>query len=992
MARGYFVSPLLMAVSVMLSVAAVATIIALSVVYSEEKAKNGDMNVPETTTAVVPTGISSTTGRVSATGTSSTTVSRPIPPSASTPQPTNPWNRYRLPKTLSPQHYDVELQPYLEKDPRGLYIFKGRSTVYFKCANPTNLVLVHSKKLNYTLQGRFHVSLSAVEGSSAPSIRRTWLEEQTQYLGVELSGNLERGRSYSLYSEFTGELAEDLAGFYRSEYTEGNQKRIIATTQMESCDARKAFPCFDEPDMKATFNITLVYKPPFVALSNMPNTSKFPLLEDIPTWSVTTFERTPKMSTYLLAFVVSDFEKVEQVDSGVQIQIWGRKAAILDGHGAYALNVTGRILRFLESYFNATYPLPKSDQVALPDFGAGAMENWGLITYRETALFYDPLISSIGNQERILTVIAHELAHQWFGNLVTLKWWNDLWLNEGFASYVHFLGADFAEPSWNIKDLMVQNEVYAVMGIDALASSHPLSSKEDEVNTPHDISQLFDSITYSKGASVIRMLAEFLTEPVFVQGLSSYLDTFKYGNTIYNDLWIHLQKAVDNQTSVQLPASIKDIMNTWVLQMGFPVVTVNTTTGAITQKHFLLDPESVVTWPSEFNYTWIVPVTWMKAGAVQPAYWLQGPSAANDTFKVTVGSADWILVNLNVVGYYRVNYDQENWRRLLLQLDTNHEAIPVINRAQIIDDAFNLARAKYFATTFALETTKFLTKETEYLPWQAALGSLSYFTLMFDRSDVYGPMKQYLQKQVRPLFQHFKNVTSDWTLLPERLMEQYNEVNAISAACTYGIQECSALASGLYAKWMSNAANNPITPNLRSAIYCQAIARGGEEEWNFAWERFQNATVATEADKLREAMACSREPWILTRYLEYTLDSTKIRTQDAATTINSIARNAVGQSLAWDFIRENWGQIYSQWSGSSFSISGLIDGVTQRFSSAFELKQLEAFKKDNELVGFGPATIELEQALEKTKANIKWVRENREPVRLWFEVEAARSP
>ncbi|XP_069481323.1 aminopeptidase N-like isoform X2 [Ambystoma mexicanum] len=767
--------------------------------------------------------------------------------------------------------------------------------------------------------------------------------------------------------------------------------RIIATTQMQAPHARKAFPCFDEPAMKATFNITLIHKPTFVALSNMPNISTIPKSIDSVAWHVTAFAKTPKMSTYLLAFIVSEFESIEHPDSKVQIRIWARRKAIEENQGSYALNVTGPILSFYEKYYKTPYPLPKSDQIALPDFSAGAMENWGLVTYRETALLYDSDVSSSGNKERVLIVIAHELAHQWFGNLVTMRWWNDLWLNEGFASYVEYLGADHAEPTWNIKDLIVLNDMYRVMGMDALASSHPLTSKEEEVNTGAEIGELFDSISYSKGAAVIRMLAEFLTEPVFVEGLSSYLHAFAYDNTIYDDLWVHLQKAVDNQTSVKLPRSVKGIMDTWTLQMGFPVVTVNTTTGRVTQKHFLLDPESNVTRASQFKYTWSVPVTSMKAGSLQSDYWLMEPSGVYDAWKVDKGSSDWILANLNVTGYYRVNYDQENWRRLIRQLDTDHRVFPVINRAQIIDDAFNLARAKYIPTTSALETTRFLTSETQYMPWEAALGSLGYFTLMFDRSDVYGAMKQYLKKQVTPLFQYFKGVTRNWTVLPDGLMDQYNEMNAINTACSMGIPECWALASGLYSRWMEDPINNAITPNLKSTIYCQAIARGGEEEWNFAWERLRNATVATEADKLRSAMSCSKEPWILNRYLQYTLDPTKIRKQDATSTITSIANNVVGQGLAWNFVQANWKVLLEQYGSSSFSLASLISRVTRRFCTEFDLKELQQFKKDNEDVGFGPATRALEQALEKTKANIKWVQENREPVKKWFEAEARRS-
>ncbi|KAJ1180024.1 hypothetical protein NDU88_005252 [Pleurodeles waltl] len=829
----------------------------------------------------------------------------------------------------------------------------------------------------------------AANGSTAPGITRTWLEVPTQYLVVELNKNLESGKEYALYSKFAGELADDLAGFYRSVYKAGNKTRLIATTQMEPTDARKAFPCFDEPAMKATFNLTLIHNPQLTVVSNMPPISTSEKLIEGKKWQATIFKTTPKMSTYLLAFVVSDFIKVESTNNGVKTGIWGRKEAIEENQGAYALNVTGRILHFYEQYYNIHYPLPKSDQIGIPDFSAGAMENWGLITYREAALFLHPSESSLKNKERALIAMAHELAHQWFGNLVTMRWWNDIWLNEGFATYMEYQGADHVEPTWNIKDLMLFNEIYPVMDFDALATSHPLSMKEDEVNTPEEIVALFNAISYRKGAAVIRMLRTFLTEKLFMNGLRSYLLANQYGNTVYRDLLDHWQKAVDNQTLVKLPKSIKEIMDTWVLQMGYPVVTVNTTTGQITQEHFLLDPQSNVTRQSEFNYTWTIPITSMKNGVKQADTWLQKTTATVEAFKVD--TASWILLNTNATGYFRVNYDQENMRKLLHQLETNPNAISPADRAQIINDAFNLARAQRKNITSALDTTRFLSNETEYMPWQAALMNLKYFELMLDRSSVYGSMMKYLKKQVQPLFQHFKRLTNNWTVLPDGPMAQYNEVNAISTACSCGIQECLTLASDLFKKWKENPAINPIPPILRYTIYCNAIAQGGEAEWDFAWKKFQTETVATEAETLRLSMSCSKDPWILNRYLEYSMDPTKIRRQDALSTMNAVAGNPIGQSIAWDFICSQWKKIYAQFGGSLFAFSELINGVTRRFSSECELKQLEQFKKDNEQAGFGTGGRALEQALEKAKANNKWMKENKESVRLWFEAEAGHS-
>ncbi|NWQ94769.1 AMPN Aminopeptidase, partial [Burhinus bistriatus] len=968
MAAGFFISKSVGIVAIVLGLGAVATIIALSVVYAQEKNKVTDPGTAAPTTTAAP----------NATAAPNTTAA-----SNTTAAPSNPWNQWRLPKTLMPESYEVTLQPFLTPDANNMYIFKGNSSVVFVCTQATDLILIHSNKLNYTLH-----SLQAVDGSSVPRISNTWLETPTQYLVVQLDGQLQKDQRYRLSSVFTGELADDLSGFYRSEYVDESGTTVVATTQMQAAYARKAFPCFDEPAMKANFTVTLIHPSDHEAISNMPAKGSRQEMIDGKNWNITEFETTPKMSTYLLAFIVSQFDFVQNTSGNVLIRIWGRPKAIAEGQGSYALQVTGPILKFFEGHYNTSYPLPKSDQVGLPDFNAGAMENWGLVTYRENSLLFDNAYSSIGNKERVVTVIAHELAHQWFGNLVTLRWWNDLWLNEGFASYVEYLGADSAEPSWHIKDLMVLNEVYTVMATDALTTSHPLSFREDEINTPAQISEVFDSIAYSKGASVLRMLSDFLTEDVFKKGLQSYLHTFAYGNTVYTDLWVHLQEAV-TKSNVSLPTSISNIMDTWTLQMGFPVVTVNTLTGTINQSHFLLDPTSVVERPSVFNYTWIVPITWMTNKTTGDRYWLTKVSETNDTFKV--GSGSWLLLNLNVSGYFRVNYNPENWDQLLSQLSTNHQAIPVINRAQIIDDAFNLARARYINVTLALRTTQFLSQETEYMPWEAALNNLHYFQLMFDRSEVFGVMTQYIRKQVTPLFNHYKNITNNWINIPSGLMDQYNEINAVSTACSYGVTECQDLATNYFRQWQGNVTKNPIPPNLRSSIYCSIVATGGVDAWDFIWKRFQEATVVSEADKLRTALSCSPHPWILNRYLQYTLDPKKIRKQDATATINSIASNVVGQPLAWDFIRGNWKTLFSQYGGGSFSFSRLILSVTQRFSTEFELQQLEQFKEDNKDTGFGSGTRALEQALERTRANINWVKENQKTVLAWFQDETAAS-
>uniref|UniRef100_A0A6Q2YGK0 Aminopeptidase n=1 Tax=Esox lucius TaxID=8010 RepID=A0A6Q2YGK0_ESOLU len=820
---------------------------------------------------------------------------------------TAPWDIYRLPDTLKPDHYKLTLWPRLTANEQGLYIFTGKSYVVFQCVKETDLILIHSNKLNYTKwEGGQLAKLTALGNITAPTIKSSWLKETTQYLVMQLNGYLTVGEFYQMDTEFVGELADDLSGFYRSEYEENEVKKVLATSQMHPTYTRKTFPCFDEPAMKAVFHITLLHPRGTVALSNS------------------------KQQCYC-TFDVS------------LIIIY---------------------------------------QIALPDFYFGAMENWGLVTYRETNLLYDPLISSNSNKEKTATIIAHELAHMWFGNLVTLRWWNEVWLNEGFATYVSYLGADYAEPTWNVKDLIVLKDVHRVFAIDALASSHPLSSKENEIIKPEQISEQFDAISYSKGASVLRMLSDFLTEPVFVQGLSSYLHHFAYSNTVATDLWNHLQLAVD-ASGMELPSTVNDIMNRWVLQRGFPVITIDTANGHVSQEHFLLDPDSVGTVPpSEFKYVrlWIVPIKWMDAGVVQEEIWLLEKEASNKNLK----SDQWVLANINVTGYYRVNYNIKNWERLLVQLSTDHQIIPVINRAQLVDDAFNLARAQLILTTLALNTTKYLSKEREYMPWESAMDNLDYFYLMFDRTGVYEAMQDYVRNLVTPLFLHFKSMTSNWTKVPEGHTDQYNQANAIRVACSTGLEECLNLTKGWYKQWMDNPDINPIHPNLRTAVYCSAIAAGGAVEWDFGWNMLKNATIATETDKLMSALACTKDKKLLNRYLEYTLDSDKIRKQDATSVIVYIANNLKGQTLAWEFVTQNWEYMFTQYGVGSFSFANLISGVTMRFSTNPELDQLYTFKQENSDIGFGSGTMALEQAIERTKANIKWVDKNQKEVWDWF--------
>uniref|UniRef100_A0A4W4GQ45 Aminopeptidase n=1 Tax=Electrophorus electricus TaxID=8005 RepID=A0A4W4GQ45_ELEEL len=848
------------------------------------------------------------------------------------------WDSYRLPTALLPDTYHVSLWPRLRPSPAGIYVFTGNSTVVFRCVRETDLILIHSYKLNLTAEP----TLTALSGTPAPIIHSTWMQDTTQYLVMQLNSKLTAGESYVLRTEFVGKLGNDLEGFYRTAYKEGGVIRTVVASKMHPIHTRKTFPCFDEPAMKAVFHITLHHDRGTVALSNSMEIRVDTVVDGTPV-TITRFKPTEYMSPYLLSMFVSDYTNVQSREDTL---------------------VGARTMCFIYS---------QSYVVTLPDVHYGGTENWGLITYREKRLFYEPRISSNRDKQSTATLIAHDLGHMWFGNLVTLSWWNEVWLSEGLALYMSYLSADYTEPNWNLKDLIVLNDIHRVFAVDALASSHPLSSKEEDIMKPEQISELFDTISYSKVG---------LRGSAHAQFTSTYLQTFAYKNTVVSDLWDHLQRAVDANGTVRLPRPVREIMDRWVLQMGFPLVTINTRTGVVTQQHFLLEPDAAVETPSEFNYEWIVPITWMKSGMEQKPDWLLQRKIHSDM--KTVGD-EWVMLNVNLTGYYRVNYDSENWERILEQLRTDHQVIPEMNRAQIVDDAFNLARAGIIPVALALNTTVFLSKETSYIPWESALMNLDSFYHTFDQTDVCGNMKKYFKKQATPLFEHFKAITPGWMRVPAGHTDQFDRLNAFRVGCTAEVDACLNLTVSWFSQWMEEPA---VDPNLRSTVYCSAIAAGGAKEWEFAWRMFQNTSVATEAERLMSALACTRD----TQRLEsFTLNPVKIRKHEATSVIVQVARNKAGRALAWNFVRQNWKYIFTEYGAGSFSFAELIHGVTQAFSTQDQLDQLRRFKEDHSDIGFGPAAWALELAMEKTKANVKWVTESQPEVKEWLSAAAGRA-
>ncbi|XP_069972068.1 aminopeptidase N-like [Penaeus vannamei] len=889
-----------------------------------------------------------------------------------TTQATPTLENYRLPTSLDPLHYVVKLQPHVN----GNFSIMGHVEIEMVVLEKTSNITLHMAEI--TVYDDTIVLKNKADQNDL-QIKDHEYDPSREFFIVHLAEELSVNTEVVLSMDFEGYLNDELRGFYRSTYTNENGDQImLAATQFQPTDARRAFPCLDEPALKANFTVSLAREEHMATLSNMEIEATEPV-EGQAGWVWDHYHTTVKMSTYLVAFVVSDFEFLSDLAGETNFSVWARPEAM--DQADYSLSVGVDCLTYFESYFNIPYPLPKQDMVALPDFAAGAMENWGLILYRETAMLYSPEESSASNKQRVATVVVHELAHQWFGNLVTPTWWTDLWLNEGFASFMEFIGVDHVEPSWRMMDQFVVDTLHYVFGIDSLESSHPVSIP---VGHPDEINEIFDSISYYKGASIIRMMYFFLTEATFKKGLTNYLNNFAYDAAAQDDLWQFLTEAAHEDDTLPSDVSVKDVMDTWTLLTGYPVVKVERnatgTAATVTQDRFLLLPSAPDR--SDAAPSWWVPLTMTSQDApdftrTRPSAWLT-PGTPTLILDGLPSADAWVLLNLQQTGYFRVNYDAGNWELLTKQLADAHEVIHVTNRAQVMDDALNLARAGQLPYETALGLTSYLAKEKEYTPWEAAMSSLSYVEKMFTRTAGYGPLRTYLLDLITPLYDDV-GFEDDLNGLH---LDQYKRVLALSWACHLGHPQCVAESAQQFGEMMLNG--TPVSPNLKSTVYCSAIAGGGEEAWETAWALYLEANVGVEKDRLLSAMGCTKEIWLLSRYLEWAFtEGSGIRRQDARTVFRAVANNDVGRYIAWDFLRNRWGTI-SGYLGGFTTLGNLISYATAEFNTQEELQQLESFYETN-LDSLGTATRAIQQAIESTRNNIGWMDANYQAIVTWLE-------
>jgi puromycin-sensitive aminopeptidase len=830
---------------------------------------------------------------------------------------------YRLPTTVVPSRYDIRLEPDLEAA-----TFAGEETVAITVKEPVTEIVLNAAELAIQAVSVHLADGAVVQGSAA-------LDEAAERARLLFPSPIPAGE-HRLTMSFSGILNDRLHGFYRSTYKDASgASHTIAATQFEATDARRCFPCWDEPAAKAVFAATLVIPERLVAVSNTR------VVGETPTGSgkkAVAFADTIRMSTYLVAFVVGELEATAPVMVGqTPLRVWCVPGKL---HlTRFALEIGAFSLDWFERYYGRPYPGDKLDMLAIPDFAAGAMENLGAITYRETALLVDEATASHAERERVADVVAHEIAHMWFGDLVTMLWWNGIWLNEAFATFMELLAVDAWKPEWKRWTTFGVSRA-AAMGVDGLHNTRPI---EFEVRHPRDCEAMFDLLTYEKGASVLRMLEQHLSGDVFRDGVRLYLERHPFGNAETTDLW----KALGDAAHLPIP----EVMNGWIFRPGYPLVIVTPEGGGVklTQRRFTYLPAEG-TEPER----WQIPVrvrASVKRGFVDKPVLL-----GNEDLAVALPAPpEWVVVNAGGHGFYRVQYAPP----LLKKMAGALKKLAPIERFNLVSDCFALAQAGAMPAPDYLDLTARFGEETDRNVWTALIGSWGYVNRAIpdaQRPDLEALVRHRVAAPVERL---------GWEPQPgEDELERQLRGDLLRTLGTLGNDpEAQERARSLYARYRED--ESAVDPDVLPALIAIVAAAGGESEYEEFTQRFKSARTPQEEQRYLYALAGFRQPDLIRRTLEKTT-SGEVRSQDAPFLMRALLVSVHSRALAWDYLKASWETMARQYPGSAYR--RMYEGVTALVSPEWERDVREFFTTRKIVLG-GKT---LEQYLEQLQVAVRF--------------------
>jgi puromycin-sensitive aminopeptidase len=775
-------------------------------------------------------------------------------------QESPPLDPYRLPRGAVPTHYDVELAPDL-----AAATFDGRVEITVEVVEPVEELVLNATELD--------IAEVRVDGSDVQ-----WhLEPDTERLVVSPVGGLQPG-TVSLVVSFTGTLNDKLRGFYRSTFKDdAGTEHVIATTQMESTDCRRAFPCWDEPDFKATFGITLVIDPSLTAVSNGPEVER----TDRPGGKVAIrFADTMVMSTYLVAFVVGPLEATDPVDvDGIPLRVVHVPGkAHLAGFG---LDVGAFCLRWFQDYYGIPYPGDKVDLLALPDFAAGAMENLGAITFRENALLVDPATATVDEQMRVADVVAHELAHMWFGDLVTMRWWNGIWLNEAFATFMELIACNAFRPDWD-RWTLFGLERSAAFETDSLASTRPV---EYPVLSPSDCEGMFDVLTYQKGGALLRMLEQFLGEDAFRSGVSNYLNKHAYGNTETNDLWDAIEETTHQP--------VRRMMDSWIWQPGYPLLSASVDGNELVlrQQRFAYDTDTLEA--DETPTTWLVPVH-VRNGGTETVALLEGAEA-----RAPLADPDGpVVVNAGGHGFYRVGYSAA-LRDRLTSGDTL-ATLGSLERYNLVDDTWQEVVAGRLAAADYLTFLEGFQGERELAVWQAIVLGLRGLGRLLD-DDAYPAFQARVHALLAPAVAELGDPVAGEDDVRGKLR------GLLVAA--FAIQGADDTTRARAAEWFAQAERDPSSVDAELVAAATSIVANTGDDAAYETMLAGYHSGATPQEQLRHlnALAEFDSEALILRTCELAM-SPDVKTQNAPFLLRLCIGNRRHGAAAWTFVRQHWDQ------------------------------------------------------------------------------------
>ena len=798
----------------------------------------------------------------------------------------------RLPTNVTPQHYTLTLEPNLQSA-----TFTGKETIEVTLAQPSTTITLNAAEIAFK-----SVTVTANGKTQTAKVSEDKDKEQATF---QVADEIPAGKA-TIQIDYTGILNGQLRGFYLSK----TAKRNYAVTQFEPTDARRAFPSFDEPAMKATFSTTLIVDKDDTAISNTNIVSEKPG----PTLDKKTvrFATTPKMSTYLVAFLVGDFQCVSGSSDGIPIRVCAPPDQVQ--LGAYALQASEFFLHYYDNYFGIKYPMPKLDMIAIPDFEAGAMENFGAITYRETALLVDPKTASLSAKRNVAVDVAHEMAHQWFGDMVTMQWWNNLWLNEGFATWMESKAVAAWKPEWHLP----QDDALSMDGIlnyDAGKVTRAIRAKAD---TPGEINEMFNGITYQKGGAVLAMTENYEGEEVFRRGVHNYLEAHKYANATAQDFW-----NAQTQTSGK---PIDKVMDSFIAEPGVPLLTFTAPQKGstnVTQQRFYLSPDMKATEAQ----TWTVPVCFKNGDASNTTPRCELLSSAQQA--LSVPASEIFYANANDKGYYRTQYDPADYNKIVSVMETQ---LTPPERIGFSGNEWALMRSGRGSIADYMNLVSALRNDPNAGVIDEGASSLATIDARIATPADRKRLNAWVRQQFRPAYDRVKNVGLSDPV-------ERRQLRAVLFGVLGGAHDPQIVAEAkeLTEKYIADPAS--VDPTLARPALAIATENGDSQ----LFDQLQQISTTSNNPEIQTtalfSLANFRDPALVRRALDYAT-SGKVRNQDSAFFFVIELRNRDTRPIAWDYIQKNWDKVHAQ---LTTAMGAYLVGATGAFCSDEKSQEVKAF-------------------------------------------------